>query len=80
MPARILTLYVAMLSRVRTLRRLDSTVGVDAAASCLREVDDTLALSPRLVGGVNDSDASIGSENSEDVMEGDTRGGRSSGS
>lgn len=54
-PLKTLTLYVPTLVRGLRLRPLKSPDGVESTSSSFREVDDMLALSPMLVGGVEDS-------------------------
>jgi hypothetical protein len=41
------------------MRPLESTKGVEGASSSFREVDDILALSPMLVGGVEEEDCAF---------------------
>ncbi len=78
-PVNFLMLYVMTLERERKLRREGSasSAGSGSALSGLSELDETLALSPMLVGGVEEADCAL--EGSSTVialsreLEGDAR-------
>jgi len=50
---------VLTLGRARTLRRVDSSVGVERVFSSFNKSDDTLTLSPILVWGVEEEDCAF---------------------
>lgn len=68
MPVNILTLYVGTFARDRMLRRpLSSPAAAGAGAAAVGDVDETLTLSPMLVGGVEDEDCALSCEVSSTV-------------
>lgn len=55
-PVRALTLYVPTLVRARRLRPVDGSSGVGRGVSSFIEAEARLAVSPMLVGGVEEDD------------------------